>query len=246
MLNRPVAVAPPGPERPSCARSAVELWVLLSVFAALQIGAVAVRALLGRPHDERWFEMGLNTVAGFVLLTAVVTMVRVQRHPLASIGWRTDYPLLDVMIGIGLFLFMTAALIALSVGMYLLAPDVHERMQQTQENIAATIPKMPPGLLVLMSAWVAVFEETVFRGFLLTRLRAMVGWWPAAVVLGAALFAPGHWYQGAIGVGFTFVLGILLGGIFAWRKSLVPVIILHFLLNTVQLLVMYEGRPDWK
>jgi membrane protease YdiL (CAAX protease family) len=47
---------------------------------------------------------------------------------------------------------------------------------------------------------VAVAEETIFRGYLILRFRAVTGRTSAAVLLSSIVFSLGHGYEGMAGV----------------------------------------------
>ena len=77
----------------------------------------------------------------------------------------------------------------------------------------------------------ALTEESLYRGFLLTRLRGLgLGAFPA-LLLAALCFGPQHAYQGALGIGSSVMMGFLLGSVYLWRKNLTAPIILHALWN---------------
>src|SRR5690606_2683660 len=77
----------------------------------------------------------------------------------------------------------------------------------------------------------AIAEETVFRGYLLLRLRSLTGGTAVAVVLSSVIFALGHGYQGAAGTIAVRIIGALLAVIYLWRGSIVAPVVLHFVQN---------------
>lgn len=82
------------------------------------------------------------------------------------------------------------------------------------------------------------FEEVVFRGLLVTRLKCLVGrWWPA-LVLSAALFGLGHLEEGTLAAFQTAILGIWFGIVFLRRRRLESVIVAHAAFNTIMFAVM--------
>jgi len=94
--------------------------------------------------------------------------------------------------------------------------------------------------LVLATALVAVVafaEEVVFRGYLLLRLRELIGNTPAAVACMTLVFASGHLYEGVAGVVGVTVLGLVFALVYLWRRSLVAPIVLHFLQDFFGLVV---------
>jgi membrane protease YdiL (CAAX protease family) len=73
----------------------------------------------------------------------------------------------------------------------------------------------------------AVCEEIVYRGYLLSQFRAVTGSTLAAVVLQAAAYGAAHLALPIEMVASVGMLGLLLGLIAAWQKSLVSAMILH-------------------
>jgi membrane protease YdiL (CAAX protease family) len=104
---------------------------------------------------------------------------------------------------------------------------------------------------MLMMAWASagLGEELQFRGFLWSRLERLFGAGPAtaglALVVQAGLFGLGHVYQGAAGVIVTTAAGLVLGGVYlAGRRNLLACIVLHGLIDTVSLTVLFLGLAD--
>lgn len=84
-----------------------------------------------------------------------------------------------------------------------------------------------------MSITAAICEETMFRGFAITYLRRLLRSTWLAVLLSTLAFAYMHGglHQGAAKFGVRFVLGLVFAGIYLWRKSLPPAMLLHFLID---------------
>jgi membrane protease YdiL (CAAX protease family) len=78
-----------------------------------------------------------------------------------------------------------------------------------------------------------VAEEIIFRGYLILRFKTLSKSTVAAVVLAAFIFSLGHGYEGSAGVITVGVIGALLGIIYLWRRSLVPTLVMHFLLDFI-------------
>jgi membrane protease YdiL (CAAX protease family) len=228
----------------SALRAVAELFILTVVFIVVSSAAM-IAFYLGGLRDHRWLALAGTAAIEPVLLLAIVLIVRHGGRPLSTIGWRSDFLALDVGLGIGLTLIVFAFFAFVTVLLYIFAPHVYYAMEQTSEAIRKMFPRMSPPLLLLMAAWVAVFEETLFRGFLLTRIHAILPLWPPTVLLGALLFALPHYYEGRIAVMAIFILGLLMGTVFVRRRSLVPVIVLHFLFDAVELMLLYMTSPDW-
>ncbi|HUY13073.1 MAG TPA: CPBP family intramembrane glutamic endopeptidase [Terriglobia bacterium] len=89
--------------------------------------------------------------------------------------------------------------------------------------------------IFLLAPTAALCEEFVYRGFLLSVLRALLGSTGWAVAIASAAFGLAHPYQGWRGM----VRAALLGALLAWPVlrlgSLVPSIAAHFLIDAVSL-----------
>ncbi|MEJ2643606.1 MAG: type II CAAX endopeptidase family protein [Gammaproteobacteria bacterium] len=101
---------------------------------------------------------------------------------------------------------------------------------------------MPHGPYQIAAAFaflviVAVSEETIFRGYLIRRFWAVTGSRTAAVVLSSFVFAIGHGYEGSAGVATVGLMGVVFSVVYLWRGSLVAAIAMHFLQDTVSIML---------
>ncbi len=118
----------------------------------------------------------------------------------------------------------------------LMAKDLRQSIRRWKDRTPFTPTKwqeIPLYLVMCVSA--GICEEIIYRGFLITYfLQVFRGtgnpelW---ALSIPAILFAGGHYYQGARAVLKIFVLSVLFGLIFLRSGSLLPVMILHFLID---------------
>jgi membrane protease YdiL (CAAX protease family) len=83
-------------------------------------------------------------------------------------------------------------------------------------------------LAVVLVSVVALAEETIFRGYLLLRLRALFGS-AGAVVLSSIIFAIGHGYEGSAGLVTVGIMGAIFALIYLWRGSLIAPVVMHFI-----------------
>jgi membrane protease YdiL (CAAX protease family) len=97
-----------------------------------------------------------------------------------------------------------------------------------------------PIAVVPLACFVGFYEELLFRGFLLNRLRVLFG--PnfagaaLSITLSAALFALGHTYKSTAGIFATFLIGAILG-IVSWRmRSIWACVLAHAMIDTMALL----------
>lgn len=96
------------------------------------------------------------------------------------------------------------------------------------------------GMLVLVWTHGSVFEELLFRAFLISRASAFLGGGLKSDVL-AALFSSAffgyrhYYYQGFKGAIITGVIGLALSLLYLWfgRKNIWPLILGHGMVNTI-------------
>ena len=94
-----------------------------------------------------------------------------------------------------------------------------------------------------------LYEEFMFRGFLMQALAMCVGGsrnaWIAACIVQAALFGASHAYQNPLGIAITGTLGVCMGLlVLASRRNLWLVIIGHGLFDASRIVLFYfQGPP---
>lgn len=105
------------------------------------------------------------------------------------------------------------------------------------------LPPLPAALLAIESAayfvvgvLAPVAEEYGFRGALLPQLEEITGNPIIAIVISALLFMSFHWMaylHGALSSALiaSFVFGLFTGAVSRWRKSIIPTVIIHAIIN---------------
>jgi len=103
-----------------------------------------------------------------------------------------------------------------------------------------------PGMVAIILVSAGLGEEIFFRGYLFERLGRLLG--PGkvalavAVLLSATLFALAHyWDQGLPGAEQAAVTGLVFGGIFAWRKQIWAVMVLHAAFDLTAVTLIYNN-----
>ena len=178
---------------------------------------------------QKWFD---------VLLAGGLLAYLLLRHRLAPacFGLRLDRPGGQMLWSLGglvatyAWMFMTIIIVGMLV---LLFPALEEDILTRTE----TFKLMPVEDLrrsVLLLIPVAIHEEILFRGLLLPYLRRMTGHWWSAIVLCSGVFAVLHFDQGCIGIMQVLGIGTILGIFFVLSRSLIAVIIAHFVFNLLQ------------
>lgn len=159
-------------------------------------------------------------------------------EPLTHVGW--DLRSWGREAGLGALLFIP---FIIGVGL----------VQSFLQRLGFTvIEQPPPGLTVggggeiflalVLLVVVAVSEETIFRGYLISRFGALTKSAAAAVLLASLVFSLGHGYQGSAGVVTVALVGMAFGTVYVWRRNIVAVTVMHFLLNFMSIIVLPFAR----
>lgn len=104
-------------------------------------------------------------------------------------------------------------------------PDQFQELAESGSLLALTI------MAVMACVWAPISEELFFRRFVMRAFASRLSLW-AAIVLQAFVFAILHHY-GAMHLTAIFVLGLAMGGLYAWRRTILTSMILHMLQNTM-------------
>jgi len=106
--------------------------------------------------------------------------------------------------------------------------------------------ELPEYFLLCISA--GVFEEIIYRGFLITYCQYLfiASAWQTelSILLPAFVFSVAHFYQGAKAVLKIFILAIFFGYIYVYSGSLAIVMLLHFLVDAVGGLLTIKYMKD--
>lgn len=96
------------------------------------------------------------------------------------------------------------------------------------ESVRALLPESRHELraFVVVALSAGVFEEILYRGYLIAYLESYMPLW-AAVVVSSVAFAYGHVYQGFATLPKIFVLSLGSAGLYLWTGSLLLPMILH-------------------
>jgi membrane protease YdiL (CAAX protease family) len=156
-------------------------------------------------------------------------------EPVKKIGWTIIHGYRDA--AIALILFLPLFFLMALLDTYLTGVGFSNVWEVAGPS---TTGLYDPVLAIILVVVVAIAEETIFRGYLMLRLNGVFGSLAAAIILSSVIFAIGHGYEGSAGVITVGVMGLVFALIYAWRKSLVAPIILHFLQDlTVIVLIPY-------
>jgi membrane protease YdiL (CAAX protease family) len=178
--------------------------------------------------------LAISVIARDLSLVALVLFFLWRNgEPRLRIGWTLAGTGREI--GLGVLLF-----VPLQVGAALLERALSQLGLTTPAHLPANLH--PAGasqvaLALLLVLVVAVAEETIFRGYLLLRLRSLTANSALVVASSSVLFAIGHGYEGSAGVVTVGALGAAFALVYLWRRSLVAPVTLHFLVDFVGLLL---------
>jgi membrane protease YdiL (CAAX protease family) len=230
---------------PGAARRQAAL--LLILFYAVIYGT----AFLAGPARERLASPLLSALLiGSVMLLAVLLLVRRDGSWRESLGLVPQPP--GGVVAWSLLGFVgTYAVNLVLTTLYISAAGSLEALAARRASWVGALAQLPGRTILPLVIFVGLWEELVFRGFLLGRLRAAL---PApegrerrrdaaAVVLTALFFGAGHGYQGPLGLMQTSVAGVVLGTLAVRRGSLWPAIGTHLAIDLFGLvLIRLIGR----
>ena len=159
------------------------------------------------------------------LLSLVLYFVWRNGEAFKQIGWTLNEARQELFWGFVLFVPMAYS--AALLERWLRALGFSAPTKLASFLVAHGPARMMLGTVLVMV--VALAEETIFRGYLLLRFRAVTRNVGMAVLLSSAIFAFGHGYEGAAGLVVVFFMGVVFAVVYLWRGSLVAPMVMHFL-----------------
>jgi len=231
-----------------CALVAIEL--LIGQLLALLID-VPERDTPAFDAFQRSVLVPVLTIRTIVVLTLVLGIVWRRGQSRRSIGLQPvstfTQGIMELVLGIGCMGVAYVMLFTWLLVSNLFWPGWMEEMGENAQQLVNLIPAMHPLWFVPLMLTVAVYEEILFRGFVLTRLRRAFGGWTPAVAVSTVLFTAAHVGDQKMAAMPIFAgLSIIFSIATIWRRSLIPAIIGHFLFNLSQMIGIYLTSPEWQ
>jgi membrane protease YdiL (CAAX protease family) len=163
----------------------------------------------------------------FVQVALLIVIVLFwERRPLASFGVRPPR-LIDLRWGLVAFVIIRAGDVFFW-SPAALPPIVAERAQAQ----LASWPSQSEPLKIVLAALASLFEESYFRGYMIERMEETTGSMAIGVILGTAIDSYLHlaYWDTSLIPYFAFS-EISLALVYLWRRSVVPCVIAHFLMD---------------
>jgi membrane protease YdiL (CAAX protease family) len=178
---------------------------------------------------------------GALIIALLLLLLRADGQPLAAVGIVRAGAARELLAAswMALGTFGVQIVVAIPIGIIGILSGVmqHEATQRTQA-LGAIAGQASIGEFIVPLLVAAAFEELAFRGFLVPRMRVLLGSWVWAVLAVSVLFGLGHFYEGALAVVQTAFLGIYFSAMLLLRRRLLGPTVAHAAFNTVMLLVV--------
>ncbi len=239
---------------PGAAWADVGLLVLFVIAADAVFGTIIAFGAGLWSESEPWSESArseLNHVlmlpmlmvrtAGSMLI--VVLLSRRRGQSLQSVGIRRHQLALNVLIGGATALVVGVVTICVMSLLALLWPGLLDQMGDNKARILEMLPRFSVLGLLGVASLIGLYEEVLFRGFLMTRLRRATGGWVPAVLLSTALFTIPHAIDQvpAALISIT-ILSLTFSVVTIWRRSIVPVVVAHTLFDFAMFLILFVDQ----
>jgi membrane protease YdiL (CAAX protease family) len=212
-----------------------EQLVEVSVFLFLIVPSMALSFFAVKQGSLSFVLVAFATILrDLALVSLILFFLWRNGEPINWIGWTFKNSWKEIGLGIGLY-----------IPFFIVAGFLERALQVAGLSVPSTpLPSMAAegtGELLLAIALVAVValgEETIFRGYLILRLKAITTSPTAAALLSATIFSLGHGYEGSAGVVTVGVMGVIFALIYLWRQSLVAPIVMHFLQDFIGIVLL--------
>ncbi len=222
--------------RDSAQSSWPEQLVEVSVFLFLIVPSMVLSFFVVKQGTLGFVLVAIATILrDLALVSLILFFIWRNGESVNNIGWTFKNVWKEIGLGIGLFIpfFFTAAFFESALRL----AGFSVPSTPLPSFMAARGPAESLLAIVLVTV-VALAEETIFRGYLILRLKAITASPVAAALLSAAIFSLGHGYEGSAGVVTVGVMGLAFAFIYMWRQSLVAPIVMHFLQDFIGIVLL--------
>src|SRR3972149_5689607 len=175
--------------------------------------------------DNRMFTYTATMIFQWGLVAFMYLALRLEKMKMTDFGFR-GLTVRNFNIG-GIFLVASIFIT------YLLTFGLDAIGLKVNQELDFILPKTPSERLtwVFLSLTAGFCEEAIYRGYVISRLQFVTGGWLLGAIISSLSFGSLHAYQGAGNIALISIYGFFLSLFFVWRKSLVPGIFAHFLLD---------------
>ena len=206
-------------------KSFTVVGLLIAIFGYLIVFAIQSLTLLTTSLDK----LSL-TLFGFFLVWVLAILVllivrRGEKKPYSSIGLRSiKGKEILIAVVIGVILSLSVPLLTLLVSQFIPA---------TGSGIGEVTSSTSWWILLISVLTAGIVEEILFRGYLLERVNELSGSQWLAILISIVAFAIPHilsWNIAHI-VGVVLPLGLILTGLYLWKRNLAFNMIVHLMID---------------
>jgi membrane protease YdiL (CAAX protease family) len=196
-------------------------------FCFLIVPGLAFSFMAG-PAVKENFLFGVSGVvlSDVALVTLICFFLWHNGEKLGRIGWVSKGFIKEIIIGIVLFFPLIYAMSFVDSWLQSAGLDFPKGHVPSFLKPVGTVQQIVMTFLVVV---VAISEETIFRGYLILRFKAVTGSATVAVIVSSIIFSLGHGYEGLGGAVSIGIMGAFFALIYLWRKSLVAPMVMHFM-----------------
>ena len=169
--------------------------------------------------------LAVRAVGTFVIIAWVLKR---RGQSFRSVGVTARRWLSSIPLGIAASAAAGGLIVLTMLSLFYLWPDLAKNMNENKELIMSTVPHLTLVQFALLAIVIGVYEEFLFRGFLMTRLRRATGSWTLAVVLSTVVFTALHAFgQTTVALVPVTILSLVFSFLTIWRRSIIPAIVAH-------------------
>ncbi len=171
----------------------------------------------------------------------IIALILIRRgQSVRSVGLRRRGFPINCLVGVAATLVAYGLILLSTAVLWLVWPGLLDQMTENAERIMDMVPRLHPLAFAGVAAMIGVYEELVFRGFLMVRLRRASGSWTVAVLVTTAIFTALHAVdQTQAALVSVTILSLVFSVVTIWRRSIVPAIVAHALFDLSQFIFLY-------
>jgi len=208
----------------------------VSVFLFLIVPSMVLSFFAVKQGSLSFVIVALATILrDLALVSLILFFLWKNEEPVIGIGWKFRKIWNEILLGLMLFIPFFFMTVFVESGLRAIGLSIPSK--PLPSFLAARGP-VELTLTFVLVVIVAVAEETIFRGYLLLRFRAILRNPSLAAVVSAAIFSLGHGYEGSAGVLTVGFMGAVFAFIYLWRQSLVAPIVMHFLQDFIGIVLL--------
>ena len=220
--------------------AAAVMLLFLTTMAVSLTSALIWGSAYGMNAEELTENIGRNTslivmVADLIALLVILLASSVKKKsPVARLKVffiRPAHVICFIVLGILLNY-------AVSVTVSLL--PIPEAVMETHAEEFSYLSEITAADIINTVFMTGIMEEIVFRAVMILSLRKIIGRIPA-VIVSAVIFSVSH--GSLVSMGYSLLLGLLLGAVFVRYESVVPCIICHMAFNGASYLIAEVALP---